>query len=167
MTENDGAHPLKKAFMVLLWRTQQIGQPTSLTLLAITLALQVNLYVGWRFSNTYLGVGLALTAILFAVLLAGYVWDKGLRMWHEQGIVMVERNPYAMQKLTPKEVVYLTELWIPLGRCVGGEMATKAEQLAEWCDDQTASDPKLKASVAVLMERYFEERAGSTVRVNV
>ena len=153
---DDREHPMKKMFMVLLWRTQQIGQPTSLTMLAITLALQVNMYIGWRFASTYLGIGLALTTILFAVLLAGYVWDRGLRMWHEKNIVVVERNPYAKQRLSPKEVVYLTDYWIPLGRCMGGEMALKADGWAKWCDDQMDKDPNLRKQVEELTGSYFK-----------
>ena len=153
--------------MVVMWRMQQIGQPTSLTLLVIQLALIINLYIGWRFSETYVGIALTLALLMGAVLILGYVWDKKLRMWHEQGVVMVERNPYNMHKLTPKEIVYFTQFWIPFGRKLGGEMAQKAESWAEWCDDQMAKDPVLRANVLELTGEYFQSNAGATVHRSV
>ena len=107
------------------------------------------------------------TAIIIAILFAGLIWDRELRMWHEQSVVMVERNPYNMHKLTPKEVVYFTEFWIPFGRAFGGEMAEKAEFWARWCDDQMAKDPVLKASVRELAGEYCRPEAGSTVHRTV
>ena len=155
MSHNDREHPLKKLAMVLMWRTQQIGQPTTLILLVIQLALIVNLYVNWRFGHAYVGIFLTLAILVLAILVAGYVWDRRLRMWHEQNVVMVERNPYAMHKLAPKEIVQFKTLWIPFFRLQGGYMAQIAESWERWCNDQMAKDPQLAANVDELLGRYF------------
>ena len=159
---SDHEHPIKKVFMVLMWRTQQIGQPTSLVLLVIQLALIVNLYVGWRFTNAYVGIILVLAALTAAILMAGYAWDRRLQMWHEQNVVMIERNPYAMHKLTPKEIVQFKTLWVPFFTAYGGEMTKTGVGWDKWCEDQMAKDPALRASVEELTMRYFADGPGLT-----
>lgn len=166
MTPNDREHPLKKLIMIVLWRTQQIGQTASLVMLALTLALTVNAYIEWRFSNTYIGVVLTLTALVVFILIAGFIWDRKLRMWHEQSVVTAERNPFNMHKMTAKEIVHVSMLWVPFFTTRGGEMAELAERWKAWCSDQMAKDPQLRASVDELMGRYFEP-PGLTVHRSV
>ena len=163
MISRDKEHPVKKFFMVLMWRTQQIGLPTNIAMLAITLALQVNFYISWRFSHTYLGVLITLTGILTVILIAGLIWDTRLRMWHEQNVVMYERNPYNMHKMAAKEIVHMLCLWVPAFLDRGDQKArTLAEGWAAWCEDQMTKDPALRASVDELIRRYFSESGGTT-----
>ena len=102
----------KKYAMVIMWRTQQIAGLFTLVMLAINLSLQVNTYIEWRFSNSYIGICLTLWAIATVIYIAGYTWDKKAQMWRQQVQVSVERNPYTTTKMTPKEILNLEMLWI-------------------------------------------------------
>lgn len=103
---------VKKYFMIVVWRTQQVAAIFSMIMLALTLTLQVNLYIEWRFSNSYIGIVLTLFVLATIILVAGYAWDKKLKMWREQVQVSVERNPYTTKKMTPKEIIGYETIWI-------------------------------------------------------
>ena len=105
---------IKKYFMIVYWRTQQIASIFTMILMAFTVSLQVNLYIEWRFSNSYIGILLSLFILAVIILLAGYAWDKRLKMWREQVQVSIERNPYATKKLTPKEIITHESIVIPI-----------------------------------------------------
>ena len=104
---------MKKFLMIQVWRVQQIASIFSLIMLALTLTLQVNEYIEWRFSNTYMGIVLTLMVLAAIIMSAGYAWDRKLKMWREQIQVSVERNPYTTRKMTPKEIIGYENLWIP------------------------------------------------------
>jgi len=42
------------------------------------------------------------------------VWDLKMKMWRKQTAVNIERNPYAKEKLTAKDVFQYEFLWIPI-----------------------------------------------------
>jgi hypothetical protein len=159
MISKDREHPVKKFAMLTYWRTQQISQIFSTVMLAFTLALSLNLYIEWRFGNTYIGIVLTLIALGVIILVVGYLWDKKLKMWHEQSVVGVERNPFNMHKLATKEVFMYKRLWIPTMKALGtltndAELLGSANDLDEWCDDQMVKDANLRASVDELIRRH-------------
>jgi hypothetical protein len=85
----------------------------SLSLLALNLALTVNSYISWRFSNSYIGT-MAILAILTLILwFVGFVWDRKLKLWKEQNVVSIERNPYSTIHMTPKEILSFNTIYIP------------------------------------------------------
>ena len=165
MISKDKEHPIKKGAMIIYWRTQQIAAIFSMIMLALTLTLQVNLYIEWRFSNTYIGIIITLVILASIILFAGYAWDKKGRMWHEQSVVGVERNPFNVHKMAPKEVVMYLKFHVPVLDFISestydDELRTKlkatATDLKVWCDDQMVKDPNLRASVVDLLKQHFK-----------
>jgi len=165
MISKDKEHPIKKFFMILYWRTQQIAAIFSLIMLAIGVSLQVNFYIEWRFSNTYIGIILALSVLAAIILFAGYIWDKKGRMWHEQMVVSVERNPFNVHKMAPKEVVMYLIFHIPILNFISEStdddelkhrLKSTAIDLKVWSDDQMAKDPNLRASVDDILKQHFK-----------
>lgn len=147
-----GEHPIKKFIMLWLWRLQQISQPVNTAMLALTLTLTVAAFIHWRFENPYIGIMLTFLAIVCAIALVGWSWDR-VRMWHEQSVVSVERNPFFMHKMNPKEVAIYKFLWLPLLRELG--KPELADAWEEWVDGQVAADPILEQRVRELRMRYF------------
>jgi len=132
-----------------LWRVQQIGVIASLSLLALNLSLTVNQYIEWRFSNSYIGTGIVLVLAAFAIWCTGFVWDRGFKLWKEQTIVSIERNPYSTIHLTPKEVVLYTTMWIPWLR--ESNLTKQADYWQRVVDFNLSSDEKLRNSVSEMM----------------
>lgn len=112
------ADGIKKWFMLQMWRVQQIAQILSLVMLAITNALLLYGYMEWRegsfFSTPYIGVLLILLVIGGVIWIAAFIWDMKMRMWREQATVLVERNPYNKEKMTPKEIMIYNIVWLPI-----------------------------------------------------
>ena len=165
MISKDKEHPIKKAAMIIYWRTQQIAAIFSMIMLALALTLQVNLYIEWRFSNTYIGIIITLFILAAIILFAGYVWDKKGRMWHEQSVVGVERNPFNVHKMAPKELVMYLKFHIPILNFISestddnelkAQLKSTATDLKVWSDDQMAKDPNLRASVVDLLKQHFK-----------
>jgi hypothetical protein len=160
---------IKKTALRWIWRVQQIGAVSTLVITAITLTLTVSNKIEWRFENPYMSV--ILTFILLASVIAslGYAWDKG-RMWHEQNVVNVERNPYNIKKMTPKEIVGYTELWFPKIRAIKGiaeklglekeakDLDQVLREFEPWCEEQLKGDSVLAEQTRTLQE-YLKEKA--------
>ena len=65
-------------------------------------------FVSWGIigEDQYVEGMLMLFFVLFAgILFSGYVYDRILQLWREQQIVTVERNPFAQERQTPKEII--------------------------------------------------------------
>ena len=157
----DREHPLKKIAMLLLWRTQQIAAPMTLLITALNLTLSLSNRIEWRLGSPYVTVMLVFMGLMVAILALGFVWDKKLRMWHEQNVINVERNPFYMHKQTPKEIIAYTTIHAPMMKAVGEltddeGLIMAAKNWLAWCDDQQAKDPNLRANVKELRERYFK-----------
>jgi len=124
---------MKKFILVQLWRIQQIGMVASLSLLALNLALTVNKYIEWRFSNSYMGTILILVTLAFIIWGFGYVWDKFLKLWKEQTVVSTERNPYSTIQMTPKEILAYTTIYIPWLKELGQhDSAELWQKIVDW-----------------------------------
>lgn len=145
-------HAIKKFVMLWLWRLQQVSQPVNTAMLAGTLTLTISAFVHWRFDNFYIGILLTFVVLASAIAIVGWSWDR-VRMWHEQNVVSVERNPFFMHKMNPKEVAVYKFLWLPLLRELGKHGL--ADSWESWVDGQVAADPVLEQRVNELKTRYF------------
>ena len=97
----------KRWFMLQMWRVQQIAQIATIALLAINLTIQIYPFVEWRgsvFLSPYTGMPLILLILVSTIWAFSIVWDLRMRMWREQASVVIEKNPYAREKMSAKEV---------------------------------------------------------------
>ena len=187
--ENRPEHPIKKWLLLWVWRTQQIGAISTLLITAMTLAIVISdkLYLSDKLPPV-LGPFLTLTFLASIVMSLGYLWDKKFQMWKEQNVVNVERNPYYVFKMNPKEVVGYTDLWFPkirslkaiaesqsvVARHLGLEEEAKktdiaAEDLGQvlrefepWCVEQMRDDSVL-AEQTKLLQDYLRQKAKNGV----
>jgi hypothetical protein len=150
---------IKKWFMLQLWRVQQVAQILTIALLTLNLSLTIYPYLKWRegtiFAETYAGVTLILLLIAAGVWIFAITWDMKLRMWREQATVLVERNPYAKEKMTSKEVVLYGLIWLPLLEKMAKDdpkLTTASEVLREWLRKASKEDPSNAAEVEQLFE---------------
>jgi len=148
---NGGA---KKWFMLQLWRVQQVAQLLTIALLALNLSLTIYPYLRWRegtiFAETYAGVTLILLLIAAGVWIFAMIWDIRLKMWREQQMVLVEKNPYAKEKMAAKEIVMYQLSWLPLMEKLGKddpEIREAAKSLRAWIDRLASEDPILKHDI--------------------
>jgi len=125
---------LKKWAMLQMWRVQQVAQMLTLVMLAATLSLQVWRLTVWRgeFMASYAGLLLILLVLAAGIWAFAFVWDMRLRMWREQATVLIDRNPFAKEKMTAKEIAMYELMWFPV-----------LERLGE-------NDPKMLESVAAM-----------------
>ncbi len=155
---------LKKWFMLQVWRIQQVAQIITLLLLALNLALQMYGLVKWRgqiLQNAYITVPL-IVLILFAIIWgAATFWDLRSKMWRAQATVLVERNPYARERLTSKEILQYSLIWIPALERLGRDdkkYADMAVVLRQWMEKEWVDDPQLPVDVAELMKHIGSDR---------
>ena len=183
--ENRPEHPVKKWAMKWVWRVQQIGAISTLLITAMTLAIVVSdkLKLNEVLPVT-VGPLIAILILGSLVMSLGYLWDKKFQMWKEQNVVNVERNPYYVFKMTPKEVVCYTDLWFPkigslkaiaesqsvIARKLGLEDIAKVtdkaavdlgqvlKEFEPWCDEQMRDDSVL-AEQTKLLQEYLRDKA--------
>jgi hypothetical protein len=160
MLGTDGTkNPVKHWFMVQIWRVQQIGNILSLALMAIGDGILIANRMEWRVGNYYITVALLLFLLGGIILMLGWAWDKKAKMWKEQMMVTVERNPYAALKMMPKEIVNFKTIYIPLIELLA-KLDTKnaaahrhnAEMYKMWIADGLAQDPELRTKVKQMYE---------------
>jgi len=147
------AFSVKKWFMLQMWRVQQMSAILSLVMLAITDALLVYDMVSWRsgiFETPYTGATVILLGIALVIWGASIIWDLKLKMWREQTTVLIERNPYAKEKMSSKEVVLYGLTWLPVLDTLGKndpEAKASADALRKWIEHVTADDPILRNDI--------------------
>jgi MFS family permease len=142
---------VKKFLMTTLWRITQTGPFLSLFFWSTALAGIFWPILGdrpsgpdgplWDFVTRNLGVaperaalvGVSLLALAtIAMILAfGYVYDRVFKLWREQMDVVVERNPYAEDRLMHKERTQWALYYLPLARALY----------------KVSPDPELKAAI--------------------
>lgn len=107
---------VKKWFMLQLWRLQQVSQPLTIAMLAVTLSLNIFNFIRWRppLENPYYTIPLIFIIILSVAWGFAIIWDLRLRMWREQATVLIEKNPYSKEKMYSKEIAIYWILWLPL-----------------------------------------------------
>jgi hypothetical protein len=141
----------KKFVMTLLWRISQTGPILSLFFWSTALA-----GIFWQIVGVGSGgqkgplydsligigippervtiVGILILFLLFAsfILVVGFLYDRVFRLWREQTIVTMERNPYAENLLFTKEARQWEQFYLPLARAVY----------------RVSPDPELKEAIA-------------------
>jgi len=142
------ARSLKKWFMLQVWRIQQVAQVLTIMLLAINLSLQLYGFISWRkgsfFSTPYSGVPMILLVTVAIIWGFAIVWDMRFKMWREQQAVVVERNPYAKERMTSKELVVYGITWLPLLDQLAKqnpEIKPAAEAMRNWLKQAAKEDP--------------------------
>jgi len=143
------SNALKRWFLLWVWRVQQPGTIFNLLIGTVNMTLLLNLYIGWRFGDTYVGLLLTMTVVVAILLATSWLWDVKAKMWHEQMEVGVLKNPYQFHKMGPKELVMNKMIWVPLFRQMG--MHNEADFLNEWCEEQMELDPILKEQAIEIM----------------
>lgn len=126
---------LKKWFMLQIWRIQQVAQIITIALLSFNLALLIQPWMEWRgsiFEDKYTAVIFIMMVTFLAVWLFAIIWDLRMRMWREQATVLIDRNPYAKEKMTSKEIAVYELVWFPI-----------MERLAK-------DDPKMRESLEAM-----------------
>ena len=144
--------------MLQVWRLQQVAQILTLALLALNLSLQLYTYIKWRgafFSTPYTGVLFILFVLAAVIWGFAFIWDIRMKMWREQMTVLMERNPYAKERMPSKEVVVYQLLWQPLLDKLGKddpEIKAAAHDLRLWLEKLSKEDPELAKDVREVYE---------------
>jgi len=137
---------IKKWFLLQMWRLQQVAQVLTLVLLALNLSLQAWGYVKWRngfLANPSTGVLSILLVLALAIWSFAYIWDRRLKMWREQTAILIEKNPYMKERLTPKEVAVYAMIWVPIMEHIGKNdpvLKANAELLKNWMKRELKAD---------------------------
>jgi hypothetical protein len=148
---------MKKWFMLQVWRLQQVAQILTLVLLALNLALQMYSYVSWRtflFSNPYTGVPFLVLILACAIWGFAIYWDLGLKMWRDQQVVLTEKNPYAKERMSAKEIAMYRIIWLPLLEGLAKDDPRTAESagyLRRWIAKAEGDDPNLRTDIDDIM----------------
>ena len=165
MTPHRRGRGPKKWLMLQMWRIQQISQILSLVMIAATDALLVYDYMKWRegsiFSTPYIGVPILLLVIIAIIWAVSIVWDIRLKMWREQMTVVFEKNPFTKEKMTPKEIVIYSTLWLPIMEKMGKDdpqIKASAESLKKWLERSMHDDIVTEREVALIREYMDDPR---------
>ncbi len=143
---------LKKSLMLTVWRFQQINSMIMIIGLSLTLTLQLLPFVGWRFhqwgipaSHNWLIVLIIFLIIFSSAVIIGLLYDVVLKLWIQQQTIMVERQPYAKEKMAAKAILNRKYFWIPMLKKAGLE--NEAEFSAKWAEHNMQVDPILRKDV--------------------
>ena len=136
---------MKRWFMVQIWRLQQIAMMGSLILLVVNLGLTIYGYIEWRTPNPYIALPVILFLLMAVIWTAAWYYDRRLKLWREQMMVAIDRNPYAQDRLSPKETIQMEWMWIPLVSQADPQIA---EFLKRWVKTEMAKYPDVQAQVA-------------------
>lgn len=100
---------VKNWFMLQVWRLQQVSQIVTLVMLTATLSGIIWGYVKYRggiFGNSVFGILMIALIIGLVVWTFAIFWDTRLKLWRDQMQVLVEKNPYTHEKMSPKELAF-------------------------------------------------------------
>ena len=143
---------VKKSLMLLVWRFQQINSMVIIVGLAFTLTLQIYPYIGWRFVE--LGIPYdwdwLIILIIFVIIFSGAVfvgilYDTVFKFWIQQQVVIVERNPFAKEKIAPKGVLNKRYFWVPMLRKSG--LDHEADFMTSWVEKNLDESPLVRKDV--------------------
>ena len=143
---------VKKPLMLMVWRFQQINSMIIIVGLTLSLTFQVYPYIGWRFVK--LGISqdhdwlimLIIFLIIFTfAVFVGMIYDSILKLWIQQAVVTIERQPYAKEKFVAKGLINRQFMWIPLLR--KANLKTEEEFNIKWNERNMEDDPNLRKDV--------------------
>jgi predicted PurR-regulated permease PerM len=155
---------VKKYLMVQIWRMQQSQALISIFFWALTLA---GVYYLSYFHPFFTSLGLPKTEvalgtiilfflIVVGFLIAGLIYDRFLKLWREQTDIAVERNPYSVERMQPKEIVQWKRFNVSIMKELAktdGAIRKDIEFMEKWIAKSLAERPDLRASVEGL-ERW-------------
>ena len=150
---------IKKWLMLQMWRIQQVAQILTIALLAVNLTLTVYSYMEWRegawFATPYVGGTLILLVLAASIWTFAIIWDIRLKMWREQMTVVVEKNPFTKEKMTPKEITMVHILWLPVLERLGKDdpkVKEYADAMRQWARRTLSEDKIAQAEVKKILE---------------
>lgn len=154
---------VKKWLMLQMWRFQQVAQPVTLVLLAANLSVTVFSLVRWRgeLRNAYFTIPLIFMILFLAMWAFAIAWDLRYKMWREQQTVLVERNPYAKEKLNAKEMAQFNLIWIPVLEELGKnnkKLADTAQLLRRWVVQASKDDHQIMTDLDDLMRHIGNDK---------
>ena len=106
-------------------------------------------------SDRVLGVLFVLILIGGAIWAFALIWDLRLKMWREQMTVLVEKNPFTKEKMTPKEITMVNIIWLPIIERLGKDdpkVREYAEALKHWARKSMKEDRIAEAEVKTILE---------------
>ena len=155
---------LKKWFMLQVWRLQQVAALLTLLLMALNVSLLVWGYVKWRnpiVGNAIVGPLLILMALFAIIWGFAIVWDLRFKMWRDQMAVLVDKNPYMKEKLSPKEIAIYGMVWLPmLDQMAKSDPSIKehAVALRKWLKRELTEDAWTMKNVDDIFEHIGEKK---------
>ncbi len=155
---------VKNWFMLQVWRLQQVSQIVTLVMLTATLSGIIWGYVKYRggiFGNSVFGILIIALIIGLAVWTFAIFWDTRLKLWRDQMQVLVEKNPYTHEKMSPKELFTYVITWIPIMENLAKDdpkMEASLTVLKEWVRKEVAHDPHLVQEVKEILDHIGSDR---------
>ena len=170
---------LKKGFMLMVWRFQQVNSMILIVGLSLTLTFQLYPHVDDWFVSFGIPrkldwlIMLIIFIILFGgALLCGIIYDVLLKLWIQQQVVTIERQPYAKEKMNAKEIITWRYFNIPLMKAdekILDHLGKKDKELSEnikfvdnWCSYNLKQDKTLKHDVEEI-KRIMSKDHGPTL----
>ncbi len=167
---------IKKELMKHLWRVQQSAGILNTIIWAASLTgVYYKTYVSWRYygmlstiglkgnivlDNDTTGTILLFIVICIGILFIGYLYDKS-KIWKEQNIVSVERNPYSVSyKLSAKEVALIRHVYGATLRAAAKtkEDSERMEFIDKWVERVLEEDPVLRGDVEKLEKEIRSQK---------
>lgn len=141
---------IKKNLMLMVWRFQQVNSFVVIFGLSMTLTLQVLPFVKWRFNQIGIVDNWLINLILFLLIftgaiVVGIIYDTLLKLWIQQQVINIERNPYAKEKIAPKGVLNRKFFFIPMLKKAG--LTSEATLQESWVERNLERDPILRKDV--------------------
>lgn len=155
---------VKNWFMLQVWRLQQVSQIVTLVMLTATLSGIIWGYVKYRggiFGNSVFGILIIALIIGLAVWTFAIFWDTRLKLWRDQMQVLVEKNPYTHEKMSPKELFTYIITWIPIMENLAKDdpkMEASLKVLKDWVRKEVAHDPHLVQEVKEILDHIGSDR---------
>ncbi len=163
---------IKKRFMTQIWRIQQ-----SQTLVGIIVWSAALAGIFWDVvspvfvrlglvSSEQVGLGIVILffTVLVSIIIIGTIYDRVLKLWREQNVVAIERNPFMRENLTPKEILLWRKVLLRTLREVGREdpgVQEDVEFMERWIEKSLATNPGFDGYVRQL-EKWVKEEAPSS-----
>jgi hypothetical protein len=112
-------------------------------------------YVGWRlermfFNSIYMGFIILFLIIFGIIIFVGFAFDRILRLWREQAVVVARRNPYLKERIWTRDIVMWRHMLLPiLKRYENSDPKVKQEIefMEKWINKCMQIDPNIKREV--------------------